>query len=442
MRFDILVIGGGMAGAVAASKAADSGQEVAVVRRGYGATALSSGAIDIALDPLGISSESGADTSSIKRGLEELIRRSSHHPYRAIASAGAAEPADTVIDIFREALNELLAGLKNNLPFTGSLDCNQILANNLGTCKFAAFSQGTISSGDLLKMRQARLLFLGIRGLSCFNPRYLANSLLDFSRRQDTDYIQATDSILLDFPGCSRENNMLPAELAAGLDNPEVATNFTESIKRAVGNKSCTHLVLPPVFGLDRAPQILERIQESLGCICFETVSTPVSIPGLRLQRALDANLSAKGIKVLSGEVVAFKQKGKRVAEVMLKEEGNISAKSFVLATGKYIGGGVVKGPGFKEPIFDLPLFFNGKKIGEVFIKEMLGHNPVASHPAFSVGLRTDSRLRPLQEEGEVIFENLFAAGAVLGGYNYLTEKCGLGVALATGFLAGKNAGI
>jgi len=235
---------------------------------------------------------------------------------------------------------------------------------------------------------------------------------------------------------------MLPAELAAGLDNPEVATNFTESIKRAVGNKSCTHLVLPPVVGLDRAPQILERIQESLGCICFETVSTPVSIPGLRLQRALDANLSAKGIKVLSGEVVAFKQKGERVAEVMLKEEGNISAKSLVLATGKYIGAGVVKGPGFKEPIFDLPLFFNGKKIGEVFIKELLGHNPVTSHPAFSVGLRTDSRLRPLQEEGEVIFENLFAAGAVLGGYNYLTEKCGLGVALATGFLAGKNAGI
>ena len=68
MNVDVLVIGGGMAGAVAASKAADSGQEVAVVRRGYGATALSSGAIDIALDPLRISNESWSDTSSIKKG--------------------------------------------------------------------------------------------------------------------------------------------------------------------------------------------------------------------------------------------------------------------------------------------------------------------------------------------------------------------------------------
>jgi len=73
MRIDVLVIGGGMAGAVAASKAADLGREVAVVRKGYGATALSSGVIDIAVDPLGISNESWSGSSSIKRGLQELF---------------------------------------------------------------------------------------------------------------------------------------------------------------------------------------------------------------------------------------------------------------------------------------------------------------------------------------------------------------------------------
>lgn len=441
MRFDVLVIGGGMAGAVAASKAADSGREVAVVRRGYGATALSSGAIDIALDPLRISNDSWSDSSSVKKGLQELIRRNPHHPYRTIAY-DTDEPAETVIGILREALNELsISRQDGNFPLNGSLDSNQILTNNLGTYKFAAFSQGTISPGDLLKMRQARLLFIGIRGLSCFDPRYLADSLLGFSRGQGADYVQDTDFILLNFPGYSRSSNILPAELATGLDNPEIANSFTESVKRGAGNRDCTHLVFPPVCGLDRSSHILAGIQNGLGYPCFETLSAPVSVPGLRLQRALDEHLSGKGIRVLDGEVVTFKKSGGKVDEVRLKGEGFISAKSFVLATGKYIGGGVVKGQGFKEPIFDLPLFFNGERIGEIFIKELLERNPVASHPAFSVGLKTDSLLRPLQDEGEVIYENLFAAGAVLGGYNYLTEKCGLGVALATGFVAGKNAG-
>ncbi len=441
MRFDVLVIGGGMAGTVAASKAADSGREVAVVRRGYGATALSSGAIDVALDPLRISNDSWSDSSSIKRGLQELIRRNPHHPYRTIAY-DTDEPAETVIGILREALDESPISKKDgNFHWNGSLDTNQVLANNLGTYKFAAFSQGTISPGDLLKLRQARLLFIGIQGLSCFDPRYLADSLLGFSREHGKDYVQNTDFILLNFPGYSRISNILPAELAAGLDDPEIANRFMESVKQAVVSRDCTHLVLPPVCGLGRSSQILAGIQNGLGYPCFETLSAPISVPGLRLQRALDEHLTGKGIRVLDGEVVTFKKSGAKIDEVRLKGEGIIAAKSFVLATGKYIGGGVVKGQGFREPIFDLPLFFNDERIGEIFIKELLERNPEASHPAFSVGLKTDSLLRPLQEESEVIHENLFAAGAVLGGYNYLTEKCGLGVALATGLVAGKNAG-
>ena len=46
--YDVLVIGGGMAGLVAGISAAESGASVLVVRKGEGATTMSSGAIDIA----------------------------------------------------------------------------------------------------------------------------------------------------------------------------------------------------------------------------------------------------------------------------------------------------------------------------------------------------------------------------------------------------------
>jgi glycerol-3-phosphate dehydrogenase subunit B len=51
-------------------------------------------------------------------------------------------------------------------------------------------------------------------------------------------------------------------------------------------------------------------------------------------------------------------------------------------------------------------------------------------------GLLTDKQLRPLDEEGRAPYSNLFAAGAVLGGYEY-AGACGFGVPLLTGWLAG-----
>jgi anaerobic glycerol-3-phosphate dehydrogenase len=52
-------------------------------------------------------------------------------------------------------------------------------------------------------------------------------------------------------------------------------------------------------------------------------------------------------------------------------------------------------------------------------------------------GLRTDADLHPLDEEGQVPYDNLYAAGAVLGGYDY-GGACGFGVPILTGWLAGR----
>lgn len=49
----------------------------------------------------------------------------------------------------------------------------------------------------------------------------------------------------------------------------------------------------------------------------------------------------------------------------------------------------------------------------------------------------TDKRLHPLNEQGEVPYANLFAAGAVLGGYDY-AGSCGFGVPILTGWLGGR----
>src|SRR5436853_24973 len=55
------------------------------------------------------------------------------------------------------------------------------------------------------------------------------------------------------------------------------------------------------------------------------------------------------------------------------------------------------------------------------------------------MGVMTDRRLRPLLEDGSVPHTNLYAAGSMLGGYDY-SGPCGFGVPILTGWLAGRNA--
>ena len=81
MNPDIIIIGGGMAGAAAAIAAKNKGADVTLIRKGYGSTALSSGAFDI------------LDTN---RDIHSLNKR---HPYRIVGQRG--------FSILKEKLNKL-----------------------------------------------------------------------------------------------------------------------------------------------------------------------------------------------------------------------------------------------------------------------------------------------------------------------------------------------
>ena len=57
-------------------------------------------------------------------------------------------------------------------------------------------------------------------------------------------------------------------------------------------------------------------------------------------------------------------------------------------------------------------------------------------HPLERAGIRTDARLRPVDAAGEVVLDNVVVAGSLLAGQRYLAERCGDGVAIASGFRA------
>jgi glycerol-3-phosphate dehydrogenase subunit B len=49
-------------------------------------------------------------------------------------------------------------------------------------------------------------------------------------------------------------------------------------------------------------------------------------------------------------------------------------------------------------------------------------------------GIEIDDRFRPLSASGRPVYENLFAAGAILAHQDWIRSKSGTGLAVATAF--------
>jgi glycerol-3-phosphate dehydrogenase subunit B len=82
------------------------------------------------------------------------------------------------------------------------------------------------------------------------------------------------------------------------------------------------------------------------------------------------------------------------------------------------------------EQALGLPVHAPGP--GETgFLPSYLG-----DHPMETAGLRVDSTLRPVGPDGEPVYPNVYAAGAVIGGARPWREKSGDGISLSTGYLA------
>ena len=235
------------------------------------------------------------------------------------------------------------------------------------------------------------------------------------------------------------EQHMQPPALARHLDDPRALGRVVEALRGAVARQRLSHLALPPVMGLERWRQAADALNAVAPA--FELLaSAPPVVPGLRLQAAMDRALADRGVGLARARALAGTAKGGRVA-VELEAKPAVDADALVLATGKFASGGLVHHRELMEPLLKLPVWIDGRladaspRPGRYLAREVGG-----PHALMRAGLRVDARLRPLAADGSPAMANLYAAGSVLGGYDYVTGRCGLGTALITGHLAGAAA--
>ena len=162
----------------------------------------------------------------------------------------------------------------------------------------------------------------------------------------------------------------------------------------------------------------------------FELLASPPSPHGWRLQQAIARS-------TIRADISSFETARGRVISAKAADR-MFRADAFVLSTGRHIGGGITGGRVAAEPLLKLGVFHDGSPAARMGtrLQHLQYLDPAAE---LRGGLATDRSLHPLDGNGQVAYENLYAAGAVLGGYDY-SGPCGFGVPILTGWLAGRLA--
>jgi glycerol-3-phosphate dehydrogenase subunit B len=377
MTAKVVVIGGGLAGAAAAIAAAAAGAEVTLLSRAPGATALYAGGMEITPD------------------VERVMMTEPFHPFTRLYRDHSVLAADL------EAVGEDLAQrlTEVGLPCAGHPG---LYADIHGAARHADIVPATVRLGELAGLRSRTVAVIEIPGVGDYDAESTAEALVE-----EHGVIASVARVKVpDLP-------VLPA-LGDLFGRPAPKPRSRADI-----------LAYPPGF--------VDLPENG-----FELLCAPPAPHGWRLHRALEKALAAAGVKCENAEVAGFARTSDRLRAARGRER-EWEADGFVLATGRFIGGGLAKSRLMHEPLLDLAVYYQGEPIDAAY--GVLRHlEYVDSGPAFRTGLLTDGELRPIGVDGTPAFANLRAAGSILGGYDYVGGGCGFGLPLLTGRIAGRLA--
>ena len=279
----------------------------------------------------------------------------------------------------------------------------------------------------------ARALVCGIVGV----PTFPAAVLVDLWR----DRIPAAlSSITIEMPG-TPVAGWAPASLARLIERNPVA--FCDAVAAHVRRTGADALVVPTLFGLEAAGRTRSAIGDRLGVRVFEAPGGTPSLAGWRLWRALGACLSRADVSVIEGAVTGFASVGGRVTEISVagqSSEHRLTARTFVLATGKFLGGGITADATFRESVFGLPVRVEhlGERFDRVEPLALTNAERSAHQPLLTAGVATDSSGRPIDPAGTVVLDNVLVAGVVRAGIE--GGAMNLGNVAADGWAAGERA--
>lgn len=397
MKFDTIIIGGGLCGLTAGIELSRKGQKCLIVSSGQSALHFFSGSFELC---------SLADD-----------------PYQAIATLGEEHPYSK---IGIENVRTLSAGVKNffkevGVSFKGIKDSNHWRITPLGALKRTWLTMdeyATVPSTGEVPWKKVALL--NIDGFLDFHTSYLAAGLAEMGVETVIKAISMPELDRLRL----NPTEMRSTNIAKTLTGELIGTLAARINEYA---KDVDAVLMPAVVGLSGCSDVVvlkEKVDRPLHFIA----TLPPSVPGIRLQLMLKKYFQQLGGTYMLGDTVTGGEfKDGKLVSISTQNHGDVKfeADNFILASGNFFSKGLASDiEGVYDPVFGLDMDYIADR------PQWYKRNMFEAQPYMTFGVATGKDFKT-RKDGEKI-DNLYAAGAVLSGFNALKEGSGAGISVLT----------
>lgn len=431
---DVVVLGGGLAGSMAAIAAARSSASVTLVStrdreppastptggpRPAGGPQPAGGLIGV----LGYTPEGDGPLAEPLGAIPDLP---STHPYRVVGVDAVREG----LALFDDVTGDAYAG-------EGS-ERNALVPTATGRLRPTARYPEAVAAG-LASDRRATSL-VGFDALPSFAPALAAERLAEHLPYR-------VNGLTVGFPaevsagpdqGSTDRTPLACAQAFDAAENPNDGARAENRVVDGLRDELDVFLEakeragFPAVLGLEHGQRVRERLAESFGLDVFEVPVGHPSVPGMRLGSLLADALADAGVDTTAAPIEGLETSDGHVDAVRLNGGEVRQGEAFVLATGGVAEGGLVADrEGLHEPVAGCHVDAPANR------STWADPDPLGDHAFARFGVSVDASLRPLTRRGDPAFENLGAAGRILGGHDAVAEGSAGGVSIATGAVAG-----
>lgn len=405
MKFDTVIIGGGLAGMMCGIRLAEQGRKCAIVSQGQSAIHFSSGSFDL----LGALPD-GTAVEDPMAGIVKLEQVAPQHPYAIIGSEACGEYAAVAPELLRRA----------GIPVTGDCRHNHCRISPMGGMRATWLTiDGYLTAESRDRMPFNKVCIVNVEGFLDFYPEFIAGEF----RKRGVEC--GFGSVNLPDLERIRQNpsEMRSANIARVFDREENLDAL--AMKLRMSGEGYDAVILPAIVGINRGDSFA-TLRAKVGMPVYLLPTLPPSIPGIRAQQALQRRFRALGGEYFLGDtVVSADMEAGRVRRIFTANHGDmpLEADDFVLATGSFFSKGLVATPDrIVEPVFEADTVYDADRAQWYTLRFFDKHR----YQAF--GVKTDAQLRVMKDGTHI--ENLYCAGAGLAGFHPVQEGCGAGVSM------------
>ena len=403
MKFDTVIIGGGLAGLACGIRLQNRGFKCAIVSAGQSALHFSSGSFDL-LNEL----PDGTAVANPEKAIHLLDKK---HPYAKIGDK---------FPVYTQEAKQLL--LDAGIEVQGDSKRNSYRITPMGTTMPTWLTLTDFTTLETPnEVIGKKILLVNIAGFLDFNTKFVADAFE--TNGAECKIISVS---LPEFEKLRQSpTEMRSANIARVLENENTLNALVAKLKEA--SKSFDTVALPAVFGLSSNDPV-KKIKQLLDIPVHIIPTMPPSVAGIRTQKRLRRVFElAGGFYMLGDSVVNAEIGDGKIYNVYTVNHGDIAlqADNFILASGSFFSNGLCATmDGVAEPVFGADVDFDPNR------NTWYNASVFGAQRYRTFGVATDDLFR-IKINGKVQ-DNVYAIGSVLSGFDALQEGCGAGVSLLT----------